>query len=256
VGAGRPGFDDSQEDVAVRIFGFAESNVQLLFRGYQEIVDAGFVEVADQGVFRVLGRDASQLVPAVTVSVEFGYCVRERYVIDVNVPGAPGQEAIQAVIIERRQNEQLAIGGDADMCTFVELRANPIYCQRGVATRLTQAIRSRVDTNRALGDGDFHGILLFPYDESGSHVLYDSVVGPNQKWAGCTLVSDFDLRFAPQEPDQSSGSRAAHQDIGVRIERNLGSVGEGGVEAFTNIRCVANHRSAAHWGLGVCCTAQ
>jgi len=84
--------------------------VQLVFGGYQEIPDAGFVEVAGQGVFRVLGRDVSQLVLAVAVSVEFVYRIRERYVVDVNVPGAPGQEAIQAVIIERRENEQLAIG--------------------------------------------------------------------------------------------------------------------------------------------------
>ena len=84
--------------------------MQLVFGGYEEIADAGFVEVAGQGVFRVLGRDVSQLVLTMIVSVEFGYCVCERYVIDVNVSGAPGKEAIHAVFVERRENEQLAIG--------------------------------------------------------------------------------------------------------------------------------------------------
>ena len=53
-------------------------------RGGQQIVDAGFVEVAGQRVLRILGRDVSQLVLVATVSVEFVNCVRERDVIDVN----------------------------------------------------------------------------------------------------------------------------------------------------------------------------
>jgi len=230
--------------------------VQLVFGGYEEIADADFVEVAGQGVFRVLGRDVSQLVLAVAVPVEFVYRIRERYVVDVNVPGAPGQEAIQSVIIERRQNTQLAIGGDAYMRTLVEFHANPIYRHWGVAAGLAQAIRVGIDADSAIGDGNFNRILLLPDVESGSHVFHDAVVGPNHERAGRTFVSDLDLHLSSQEPDQSSRSRTTHENVGVRIERNLGSVREGGVKAFANIGCVANDRSTAYWGLDVCCAAQ
>lgn len=121
------------------------------------------------------------------------------------------------------------------MRTLVEFHANPIYRKWGVAAGLAQGIRVGIDADNAIGDGNFNRILLLPDVESGSHVLHDSVVGPNHERAGRTFVSDLDLHLPSQEPDQSSRSRTTHENVGVRIERNLGSVREGGVEAFANI---------------------
>src|SRR5689334_16701529 len=142
------------------------------------------------------------------------------------------------------------------MCAFVELHTNPIYRLWGVATWLAQGLGVGIDADSAIGDGNFNRILPLPDVESGSHVLHGSVVSPNQERAGCTFVPDLDLRFSSQEPYQPSGSRTAHENVGVCIQRNQRSVRQSGVEAFANVRGIASYRIATHRSFGICCTAQ